>query len=89
MIGSIFVEFLSHVENKHGLAMVDEIIDQLEYISPDPDPLMPEADLKPPNTEFREYVLEQIKQEKDPTRKKLLQNALERGLALLEESGGW
>ena len=76
---------------RHGFAKCfsTEIIDELEYMSPDPEFLVPEADLKPPNTEYREYVLERIKQEKDPDRKKLLQNALERGLALLEESGGW
>ncbi len=76
---------------RHGFAKCfsTEIIDDLEYISPDPDLLLPEADLKPPNTEYREYVLERIKQTKDPERKKLLQNALERGLAILEESGGW
>ncbi|MFX1318478.1 MAG: exonuclease SbcCD subunit D [Promethearchaeota archaeon] len=76
---------------RHGFAKCfsTEIIDDLEYISPDPDYQVPEADLKPPNTEYREYVLERIKQETDPERKKLLQNALERGLALLEESGGW
>ncbi len=76
---------------RHGFAKCfsTEIIDELEYISPDPDFLAPEAELKPPNTEYREYVLERIKQVKDPEKKKILQNALERGLALLEESGGW
>lgn len=76
---------------RHGFAKCfsTEIIDELDYISPDPDYLVPEADLKPPKTEYREYVLGRIKQETDPERKKLLQNALERGLALLEEAGGW
>jgi exonuclease SbcD len=76
---------------RHGFAKCfsTEIIDELEYISPDPDFVGHEADLKPPNTEYRGYVLERIKQEKNPARKKLLQNALDRGLALLEESGGW
>ena len=76
---------------RHGFAKCfsTEIIDELEYISPDPDFASSDADLKPPNTEYREFVLERIKHEKDPKRKKLLQNALERGLVLLEESGGW
>ncbi|MFX1564601.1 MAG: exonuclease SbcCD subunit D [Promethearchaeota archaeon] len=76
---------------RHGFAKCfsTEIIDDLEYISPDPDYLVPEADLKPPKTEYREYVLERIKRETDPEQKKLLQNALERGITLLEESGGW
>ena len=76
---------------RHGFAKCfsTEIIDELEYLSPDPDFTASEVDLKPPNTEYREFVLERIKHEKDPQRKKLLRNALERGLALLEESGGW
>jgi DNA repair exonuclease SbcCD nuclease subunit len=76
---------------RHGFAKCfsTEIIDELEYISPDPDFTASEADLKPPNTEYQEFVLERIKSEKDPKRKKLLQNALEHGLVLLEESGGW
>ncbi|MFX1510461.1 MAG: exonuclease SbcCD subunit D [Promethearchaeota archaeon] len=76
---------------RHGFAKCfsTEIIDDLEYVSPDPDFLIPEAELKPPKTEYREFVLERIKQETDSKKKKLLQNALEQGITLLEESGGW
>ncbi len=76
---------------RHGFAKCfsTEIIDELDYISPEPDRASPETELKPPITEYREYVLALMKQEKDPTRKKLLQIALERGETLLEESGGW
>jgi DNA repair exonuclease SbcCD nuclease subunit len=76
---------------RHGFAKCfsTEVIDDLEYVSPDPDLLVPEAELKPPKTEYREFVLEQIRREKNPKKKKLLQNALERGITLLEEVGGW
>jgi exonuclease SbcD len=76
---------------RHGFAKCfsTEIIDELEYVSPDPEFLATDIDLKSPNTEYCEYVLERIKREKDTEKKKLLQNALEQGLALLEESGGW
>ncbi len=76
---------------RHGFAKCfsTEIVDELEYISPDPDFLIPETELKPPITEYRDYVDSRIKQEKDPEKKTLLQKALDRGLALLEESGGW
>jgi DNA repair exonuclease SbcCD nuclease subunit len=76
---------------RHGFAKCfsTEIIDELDYVSPDPDLLAPEDELKPPITEYREYMKARIKQEKDPDKKKLLKQALDRGLGLLEELGGW
>lgn len=76
---------------RHGFAKCfsTEIIDDLEYLSPDPEPLSPETELRPPIVEYREHLNTQIKKEKDPTRKLLLQKALERGVILLEEEGGW
>ncbi|MFW9831963.1 MAG: exonuclease SbcCD subunit D [Candidatus Thorarchaeota archaeon] len=76
---------------RHGFAKCfsTEIVDVLEYISPEPDLLLPETELKPPITEYRDFVNARIKQEKDDQKKKLLQLALERGVGLLEDSGGW
>ena len=76
---------------RHGFAKCfsTEIIDELEYVSPEPDLLTPESELKPPITEYQDYLKARIKQEKDPEKKKQLQKALERGLGLLEELGGW
>jgi hypothetical protein len=76
---------------RHGFAKCfsTEIIDELDYISPEPDLLASESELKPPITEYQEYLNARIKQEKNPERKKQLQQALERGLGLLEELGGW
>ncbi len=66
-----------------------EIIDNLEYISPTPTQSSSESLLKPPITEYREHLAAHIKQEMDPKRKARLQKALDRGVALLEEKGGW
>lgn len=76
---------------RHGFAKCfsTEIIDELEYVSPEPDLLTPESELKPPITEYQEYLNARIKREKDSEKKKQLQQALERGLGLLEELGGW
>ncbi len=76
---------------RHGFAKCFsiEIIDDLDYISPEPLALAEESQLKPPITEYREYVRSRIDQEKDPQRKALLNKALERGISLLEGSGGW
>jgi len=76
---------------RHGFAKCfsTEIIDELEYVSPEPDLLTPESELKPPITEYQDYLNARIKQEKDPEKNKQLQRALERGLGLLEELGGW
>jgi exonuclease SbcD len=75
---------------RHGFAKCfsTEIVDDLEYVNPEPQPPS-EASLKPPLTEYRELLSARIQQEKDATKRALLQTALERGLALLEEEGGW
>jgi DNA repair exonuclease SbcCD nuclease subunit len=75
---------------RHGFAKCfsTEIVDELEYINPEPKPSA-EAKLKPPLTEYRELLSARIQQEKDAARQTLLRKALERGLALLEEEGGW
>jgi hypothetical protein len=75
---------------RHGFAKCfsTEIVDELEYINPEPQP-SGEAQLKPPLTEYRELLSARIQQEKDAAKQALLQKALERGLALLEEEGGW
>jgi DNA repair exonuclease SbcCD nuclease subunit len=76
---------------RHGMAKCFslEIIDDLEYINPDPEPLPDEAELQPPLSEYRTYLETKMKKEKDASRKKLLKFALERGVSLLEEEGGW
>jgi DNA repair exonuclease SbcCD nuclease subunit len=66
-----------------------EIVDNLEYISPELTLPSGELALKPPITEYRDHLTAAIEQEKDPVRKVRLQKALERGIALLEEKGGW
>ncbi len=66
-----------------------EIVDNLEYISPELTIPASELALKPPITEYRDYLAAAIKQEKDSVRKARLQKALEQGIALLEEKGGW
>jgi DNA repair exonuclease SbcCD nuclease subunit len=75
---------------RHGFAKCfsAEIVDELEYINPEP-PLSGEAQLKPPLTEYRDLLSAYIQREKDAAKQALLQKALERGLALLEEEGGW
>jgi DNA repair exonuclease SbcCD nuclease subunit len=66
-----------------------EIVDNLEYISPDLTIPAGELALKPPITEYREHLTTIIQQEKDPERKARLQKALKQGITLLEEKGGW
>ena len=76
---------------RHGFAKAFsvEILDELEYISPEPEPLSAESELKPPITEYREYLTALIKKETDPAKKQLLQKAMEQGVTLLAEEGGW
>ena len=75
---------------RHGFAKCfsAEIVDELEYVNPEPQP-SGEAQLKPPLTEYRDLLSAYIQREKDAAKQALLQKALERGLALLEEEGGW
>lgn len=76
---------------RHGFAKCfsTEIIDELEYISPEPELLSAESELKPPLTEYREYLDALIRQEEDPERKTLLEKVQKQGLGLLKEEGGW
>jgi len=76
---------------RHGFAKCFscDVVDELEYVSPSPEKFSVGTELKPPLTEYREHLTALIKQEKDTERKALLEKALERGLVLLEEEGGW
>ena len=75
----------------HGYAKCfsTEVIDELEYQSPDQELLSTETELKPPITEYREYVTALLKKEKEKEKQQLLKKALERGIGLLEDTGGW
>jgi len=75
----------------HGFAKCfsTEVIDELEYQSPDQEQLSSETELKPPITEYREYITALLDKEKDKERQSLLKKALERGISLLEDAGGW
>ncbi|MFX0168878.1 MAG: exonuclease SbcCD subunit D [Candidatus Hodarchaeota archaeon] len=76
---------------RHGFAKCfsTEVIDELEYQSPDKDLQLAEVELKPPITEYKEYVTDLFEKEKDEEKKVLLKKALDRGIGLLEETGGW
>jgi DNA repair exonuclease SbcCD nuclease subunit len=76
---------------RHGFAKCfsTEVVDELEYQSPDEDTSSSEAELKSPIAEYREYVTDLLNKEKDEEKKALLKKALERGIGLLEDTGGW
>lgn len=76
---------------RHGFAKCFslEVVDELEYVSPEPELPRSGAGPKPPLVEYREYLEALMKGEKDPQRKARLQRALERGISLLKEEGGW